>query len=481
MKKNKYLFLFLLSCSLILGSCSKDNSEDLVDETDDITETPTPDEPEAIDLSAYDNGSRVMMQAFYWDVEPRFAWWDNLSEKVPNWADAGIDRIWLPVATKGQSGGYSMGYDVSDYYDFGNYTQHGTLETRFGSRAELESLIATAHDNDVEVIADIVINHNSGGGLQYNPYRDYDTYTLFDEEHGNASGMFNRTYEDFYPNSVSEYDPGSLFYSETNLDHHRDRVQDWLWKKDNSVAKYYKNVMGFDGWRFDYVLGFEPWVVKEWLDEVGGFSVVELWDGNATVLRDYVVETGAGAFDFATFYKLEEGLDRFEDLNQLTKDMLWKTHPEKAVTFTANHDTEKDSEENNYIKSSNKLKAYAYILTHPGYPTIFYSDYENEEFKDEIKTLISIHNSIATGDTEILFADKDEYVMKRSGTGTNPGLILYISLNNSTKRRTVSSNWNNVTLMDYSGNTTYNPTSDENGMVQIEAPANGYAIYSITE
>ena len=130
---------------------------------------------------------------------------------------------------------------------------------------------------------------------------------------------------------------------------------------------------------------------------------------------------------------------------------------------------------------SNKLKAYSFILTHPGYPSVFYLDYENEAFKEEIQNLISIHNSLATGDLEVLYLDNDEYVMKRSGTGTNPGLILYISISNSTKRRSVSSNWNNVTLMDYSGNTTYTPTSDENGMVQIEVPANGYAIYSITK
>lgn len=485
MIKNKLLIVWALGLCISLTSCSNDSTDDGVDPTDDVGQNPDPEpqpqEPEAINLSAYDNGERVMMQAFYWDVEPRFEWWDNLAEKVPAWADAGIDRLWLPVATKGQSGGYSMGYDVSDYYDFGDFNQHGTTETRFGSRTELENLISTAHNNEMEVIADIVINHNSGGGLEYNPYRGHDTYTLFDETHGNASGMFNRNYEYFYPNSVSNYDPGSLFYAETNLDHNRDYVQNWLWKNENSVAKYYKNEMGFDGWRFDYVLGFEPWVVKAWLDEVGGFSVAELWDGRASVLRDYVNETGSGAFDFAAFYKLEEGLDRNEDLTRLDDDMLWQTHPDKAVTFTANHDTEKDSNEDNYIKASNKMKAYAFILTHPGYPCIFYSDYENTEFQDEIKNLIAIHNSIATGETEVLYIDEDEYVMKRAGTGTNPGLILYISISNSTKRRQVASNWNNVTLMDYTGNSTYTPTSDGNGAVTIEVPANGYSIWSITE
>jgi len=484
MLRTNYINIFILAVALVFSSCSSDDDgSDLVDATDDTgMEIPNPElEPSAIDLSTMDNGSRVMMQAFYWDVEPRFAWWDNLSEKVPAWSSAGIDRIWLPVASKGQSGGYSMGYDVSDYYDFGDYEQHGTVETRFGSRTELENLISTAHENDMEVIADIVINHNSGGGLEYNPYREYDTYTLFNEENGNASGMFNRTYEDFYPNSVSQFDPGSLFYEETNLDHHRDRVQDWLWRDENSVAKYYKNVMGFDGWRFDYVLGFEPWVVKAWLDEVGGFSVVELWDGSSSVLEKYVEETGAGAFDFATFYNLEKSFDRLEDLTHLTDAGLWQSYPEKAVTFTANHDTEKDSNEENNIMSINKMKAYAFILTHPGYPTIFYSDYENDDFKNELNTLIAIHNSLATGETEVLYVDNDEYVMKRNGSGNNPGLILYISLNNSKKRRTVPSNWSNTSLHDYSSNSSFVPVTNNDGDVTIEAPANGYSIWSITE
>lgn len=482
MKIKQYLYPFLF-VFLTLGACSTDDEGTDPDPgTGGGTVDPPPAAAQPINLADYDNGTGVMMQAFYWDVEPRHEWWDVLSEQVDDWAEAGIDRIWLPPATKGQSGGYSMGYDVSDYFDFGDYFQHGTTETRFGSRAELEDLISTAHSNGIEVIADIVINHNSGGGEQFNPYRGYNTYTLFDQEHGNASGMFNRNYEYFYPNSVSQYDPGSLFYAETNLDHHREYVQDWLWKKENSVAKYYQNVMGFDGWRFDYVLGFEPWVVKDWLDEVGGFSVVEMWDGNAGNLRNYVEETGSGAFDFSTFYKLDEAFDRFDDLTYLQKDMLWKTHPTKAVTFTANHDTEKDTNQDNYIAAANKMKAYAFILTHPGYPTIFYSDYENPSFQEELNQLILINNTIATGDFEVLYVDADEYVMQRKGTATNPGLILYINISNNIKARgDIQTKWNSTPVMDYSGNINFSTSTAADGKVQLRAPANGYAIYSIME
>jgi len=462
---------------LVLNACSKDDDPIVEPEG----QNPVPEVPLALDLANYQNGSGVMLQSFYWDVEPRGAWWDLLNQKVEGWADAGIDRLWLPVATKGQSGGYSMGYDPSDYFDFGEFNQHGTVETRFGSRAELESLIANAHANELEVIADIVINHNSGGGQEFNPYRNRQTYTLFNEENGNASGMFNRNFEDFYPNGVSQYDEGSLFYPEQNLDHHRENVKNWLWKNDNSVAKYYQNVMGFDGWRFDYVQGFEPWVIKEWMAEVGGFAVGENWTGNGAELETWVEETGISAFDFACFYKMDEAFDRNNDLNYLGRDMLRKTNPEQAVTFVANHDTEKDTNTDNNISTSNKMKAYAYILTHDGYPTLFYSDYENSSFQGELKKLISIHNSLATGDVEVLFNDTDEYVMKRAGNGTNPGLILYINISNTTKRREVITSWTGKRLMDYSGKTSYSPNVNTDGSVSIEAPANSYSIYSIME
>jgi len=468
---------------LIMGtSCSSDSNP--VDPTDDIVGgggTPEPVAPKPLDLTSFDNGSGVMMQAFYWDVEPRHEWWKILNNKVAGWADAGVDRIWLPVVSKGQSGGYSMGYDPSDYFDFGEFNQHGTIPTRFGTRAELETLIASAHSANLEVIADIVLNHNSGGGEEFNPFRNKNTYTLFDETHGNASGMFNRSYKDYHPNDIHERDAGDLFFSEQDVCHDQERVQDWFWKKENSVAKYYKNVMGFDGWRFDYVKGFEPWVVKAWLDEVGGFSVGENFDGNSAVLERWVDESGSNAFDFACFYKMEEAFDRNNDLTFLGRDMLRKTYPNKAVTFVANHDTEKDDNEDNRIKESNKMKAYAYILTHDGYPTIFYLDYENAAFQDEIKNMILLHNTLATGAVEVLFNDNDEYIMKRAGNTNNPGLILYINTSGNNKRREIVTNWNSKKLMDYGKNSSYSPTTGADGVVSLEAPANSYSIYSIME
>ena len=133
-----YIYLLV---GLLFFSCDTDN-----------TDPPYPRNLKELDLTKIDNGNRVMMQAFYWDVEPRGEWWNTITPKLTDWKANGVDRIWLPPASKGASGGLSMGYDPSDYFDFGEYFQHGTTKTRFGSRAELENLISKAHESGLQVI-----------------------------------------------------------------------------------------------------------------------------------------------------------------------------------------------------------------------------------------------------------------------------------------------------------------------------------------
>ncbi len=106
----------------------------------------------------------VMMQGFYWDVpvdddNKNGTWWDNLKNKSTILKNAGIKGIWVPSPAKGNFGIWDMGYGIYDPYDLGNYNQKGSTETRFGSRSELEQMISTMHTNQIDVYADIVLNH----------------------------------------------------------------------------------------------------------------------------------------------------------------------------------------------------------------------------------------------------------------------------------------------------------------------------------
>src|SRR5699024_2912239 len=67
-----------------------------------------------------------------------------------------------------------------------------------------------------------------------------------------------------------------------------------------------QNDIGFNGgWRFDYVKGLEPWVVKDMKAATGNpFSIGEYWDANTNTLQWWSDQTEASVFDFALYYTM---------------------------------------------------------------------------------------------------------------------------------------------------------------------------------
>lgn len=450
----------VILCSLLITGCQPEN-EIRKPEQKEIQVTNTPNSSTSARLPG--PGGGVLMQAFYWDVPSGGTWYNTVKAKLTAWDNAGFSAIWLPPVGKAQNGAFSMGYDPFDYYDFGSYNQMGSTETRFGSLSELQSLISTSHTKNIQVYADIVINHNSGGASEANPYTGTNTWTDFDP----ASGKFFRSASDFHPNNIHGSDEGA-FGGYPDLCHAQTYVKDWLWQRSDAVGKYYKNTMGFDGWRFDYVKGFGSWVVRDWNNSVGGFSVGEFWDGNASLLQGWVNGTSrtSSAFDFACYYAMDAAFDG-HNLNRLNDDMLWKRDPAKTVTFVANHDTD--------IIFDGKLNSYAYIMTHEGYPCVFYRDYEEWLNKAKMDNLIWIHRNLAVGNTSILYADTDEYVARRNGS---PGLVVYFNDSNNWQSRWIQTNWANTGIHDYTGSSSWWPTTQGDKWVQIEAPPHGYSVWS---
>ncbi|MFV0291313.1 MAG: alpha-amylase domain-containing protein [Mangrovibacterium sp.] len=433
-------------------------------------------------LSQWESGSEILMQAFFWDVPDGGNWWKFIENEVDDWAKVGVNKVWIPQFAKSASGGYSMGYDVADYFDLGEFNQYGSVETRFGSKAELLSLIETIHENNMEVIADIVINHNGGGAAETSGRDNQEYYTLFTPEAGtNLSGRFNRNWECFKPN-----DESFLFYSDKNLDLNNEFVQAELWKNENSVAKYYKNELGIDGWRFDYVKGYAPEITKAWNDATGNpFSVGENWDGNPDVLETWVNKSASKAFDFASFYHVEKAFDSQRDLNYLLQEGLLHRNMDMAVGFMANHDTDdRDAAADGFIAAQFKNLAYAYMLTHFNYSTLFYSDYEEKLNKAEINKLIAINKSIACGELDVLFANKHEYVARRNGNENNPGLIVYFNISSGAKSKTIQTNWNDgEPIVDYTNNSDKYMNAEvlvgKDGFATITVAPNSYAVWSV--
>ncbi|WP_310964772.1 glycoside hydrolase family 13 protein [Nocardioides terrisoli] len=74
----------------------------------------------------------------------------GVAERLPYLVDLGVDAVWLtPFYPSPQ---HDNGYDVADYRD---------VDSRFGSLADFDTLLARAHGLGLRVLVDLVPNHTS--------------------------------------------------------------------------------------------------------------------------------------------------------------------------------------------------------------------------------------------------------------------------------------------------------------------------------
>jgi hypothetical protein len=88
--------------------------------------------------------------------------WSQITQKMPEIAEAGYDSLWLPNPAKGNSGAYSIGYDQFDPFDLGGTNQQGTIATLYGTQSDLITMVQTAHRFGIRVYFDNVMNHRAG-------------------------------------------------------------------------------------------------------------------------------------------------------------------------------------------------------------------------------------------------------------------------------------------------------------------------------
>ena len=74
----------------------------------------------------------------------------GITSRIPYLRDLGVDAIWVsPFYTSPQA---DAGYDVADYRD---------IDPVFGTLADADTFIATAHEAGIKVVVDLVPNHSS--------------------------------------------------------------------------------------------------------------------------------------------------------------------------------------------------------------------------------------------------------------------------------------------------------------------------------
>lgn len=361
----------------------------------------------------------LLLQGFNWESsKSSSSWYNVLKGIVDDAAEAGITDVWFPPPSQSVA---PEGYLPGRLYDLDS--------SKYGSEQQLKDAVNAFHQKGIGTVGDIVINHRCGTKQDDKGY-----WCVF--EGGTVDGRLDwgpwavTVPDKPYPCGSGNADTGADYVAAPDVDHTNPKIQQDLWEWMN----WLKSNVGFDGWRFDFAKGYAGNLLGAYIQNTSPkFAIGEVWDDMAygsdgrlaydqnahrQRLVDWVHSTGdrAAAFDFTTKGILQEAVKyselwRLKDSNGKPAGMIGVL-PQKAVTFIDNHDT--GSTQNMWPFPSDKLlQGYAYILTHPGIPTIFYDHFVDGNLKSEIQNLMAIrkrNNLNANSNCRIITAEGDLYM-----------------------------------------------------------------------
>lgn len=414
-----------------------------------------------------------MMQGFYWDVEPGGVWYNTLANSADQLGRAGFDGIWLPPPSKGAAGGFDVGYTPYDYYDLGEYDSRAGdqtsgngafIPTRYGTKSQLLNAIGHLKDNGLEIYADIVLNHRSGGTLEENVYAEFftnpdggslfspdgeSTFTAFPLTNGSGriawpEGEGN---EAFFPNSVhnqsntGDFESGSQLagfhqmyvnsFGYTNALHTGTGETLAIGDSLKAWGDWLTETLDLDGYRFDFVKGIHPEYFKDFMSHgamQGKFHVHELYDGDLGRKQAYLemlntqnspyspsepAPSAAAIFDFNmrfAYKAMSAGGNDYDIREWHNRGLInqFGVPFEQIVMFVDNHDFDRTdyngevNQEGHDPVVENKVLAYAHMLTHPGYAQVWWRDYFIYGLQDDITLLTQVRNQFGGGSYKAL-------------------------------------------------------------------------------
>jgi alpha-amylase len=316
------------------------------------------------------DGRDVLLQGFHWHSHRgaghggHKCWYRILEENAATIKSAGFTWIWFPPPSDSLS---PQGYIPRRW---------NVLDSAYGRESELRTAIQALHP--VQALADVVINHRvgiatSGADFADPAFPDNRAAIARDDESGVGTG---------------NPDSGERHVAGRDLDHTNPDVR-------TAIKTYLRRLksIGFQGWRYDLTKGYAGQFIGEYNDATEpGFSVGEFYDGDREKVTAWIDATGGKttAFDFPTRYLLYEACmnddySRLRSTNggRVVLGGLLGYWPSRSVTFLDNHDTEyrRDHEHSchndgtRHFPGATVAMGYAYVLTHPGIPCVFWSHF----------------------------------------------------------------------------------------------------------
>jgi alpha-amylase len=360
----------------------------------------------------HSDGRDVILQGFHWDASSGApengkpgarSWYRILKDNAEAIRQAGFTWVWFPPCSDSLA---PQGYIPRRW---------NVLDSAYGSAHELRAALAAL--GSVKAMADVVLNHRVGvhtGGADFaDPsFPDNRAAICRNDESGCGTGAM---------------DTGDLHPCGRDLDHTNPAVREAI--KD--FLRMLKSV-GFRGWRYDLVKGYHGRYVGEYNEATEPeFSVGEYFDTDRQKVCHWIDATRgrSAAFDFPTRYLLYEATLK-DDYSALRSNNFGRTvagglvgyWPGRAVTFVDNHDTEYRREREHqanydstrHFHGTRVDVAYAYVLTHPGTPCVFWSHYFDfgPRTREKISQLLQVRREMgihAESSLEIREANRGMY------------------------------------------------------------------------
>lgn len=297
-----------------------------------------------------------------------------------------FDLVWLPPSANGDG----MGYHPKQY---------SNQSSNWGTATELANLIGALHDAGSKVVADIVINHCTGWSSWCDfPTMDFGEYGVF---HPDASYICKNDEVNLNPEAGTCYGQATGSYDDgENWDGARDWSHDNVYVQDmfKAYLKWMRNVMHYDGFRYDKGDGFNNWHHDNYNKASGPYiAFMECYSGTDEIQsRIAQANYNLMALDFDTKWHVFNSFAGWDYSRDRGDGLLGRNWGRYAVEFIDSHDWFLRSDnENEFGGRGNSLtenlkcrllQANAYLLSMPGVPCVFYPHWK--KYKDFIKPMI---------------------------------------------------------------------------------------------
>jgi len=478
--------------------------------------------------------NQTLMQYFEWYLPNDGQHWNRLAKEASHLASKGIRKVWMPPAFKATSSN-DVGYGIYDLFDLGEFNQKGTVRTKYGLKEEYLKAIKSLKENGIEPIADVVLNHKAAADYKerftvievdpndrtvalsepfeikgwtkftfpgrHKKYNNFEwhwyhfTGTDYDAQR-NKSGIYliqgdNKGWadDDLVDNENGNFD--YLMYADLDFKHPEviQNLYDW--------ADWFIKTTGIHGFRLDAIKHIDSFFMGNFIRDISAkygddfYVFGEFWNSDETANNDYL-----GSIDYRfdlVDVKLHHNLFDASragsgyDLRNIFEQTLVKNHPESAVTFVDNHDTQRGQALESTIEEWFKPAAYALILLREaGLPCVFYGDYygvngefAQDSFQTVLDKLLDIRLNLAYGEQKDYFDDEHCIAWTRSGKDNGqPIAVILTNDQANSKRMYVGENWASKEFKDYLGNNPSTVIIEEDGWADFPVVEKSVSVWS---